>query len=73
LLSLNRFININIKIMSKQKQSVSANTDAKEVVQSFINAINAEDFDKARGYVTHDLVFVGVMVHEMGQRLILMT
>lgn len=47
--------------MSAENQSVSTETGAKEVVLAFINAMNDEDFGKARNYVTHDLVFVGVM------------
>ena len=47
--------------MSGENQTVSAGTEAKEVVLAFIDAINDEDFEKARTYVTHDLQFVGVM------------
>jgi len=47
--------------MSAENQTVSAGTEAKEVVLAFIDAINDEDFEKARTYVTHDLQFVGVM------------
>jgi len=47
--------------MSAENQSVSAGTDAEEIVLSFIKAMNDEDFEKAATYVTHDLLFVGVM------------
>jgi len=47
--------------MSGENQTVSARTEAKEVVLAFIDAINDEDFEKARAYVTPDLQFVGVM------------
>lgn len=36
-------------------------SDAKETVRSFIDALNREDFQKARTYAAGDLQFVGVL------------
>lgn len=38
-----------------------AQTNAKETVLSFIEALNKEDFNAARQYVDEDLVFTGVL------------
>ena len=39
----------------------SSNDQAKTTVLSFIEAMNDEDFDKAREYVSDDLQFIGVL------------
>lgn len=36
-------------------------TDAKETVLAFVNALNDEDFDAARAFLTDDMSFVGVL------------
>jgi SnoaL-like domain len=40
--------------------------DAKEVVMSCVDAINKEDFKKARQYVAEDMSFVGVLGSRQG-------
>jgi hypothetical protein len=40
--------------------------DAKQVVMSCVDAINKEDFKKARQYVSDDISFVGVMGSRQG-------
>ena len=46
--------------MNKIKEK-SSETLVKEVVLSFIDALNADDFKSARMYLNDDLVFKGVM------------
>lgn len=40
---------------------MNSQDDAKQVVMSCVNAINQEDFKKARQYVSDDISFVGAM------------
>lgn len=37
------------------------NTTSKEIVLSFLKALNAEDFIMARNYVSNDFIFEGVL------------
>ena len=52
--------------MSKENRSVAVESDAKEIVLAFINALNDEDFESAKRYISDNLVFVGVMVTRNG-------
>ena len=47
--------------MRTNENTVAAITDAKEVVLSCVDAINAEDFKTARRYVSEDMTFNGVL------------
>ena len=47
--------------MPKENQSITAETYVKEIVLSFINAMNEEDFEKAKTFVSPDMKFIGVM------------
>src|SRR5260221_10756324 len=47
--------------MREKGDSTTSMIDAKEVVLSFINALNNEDFEEARTYVDNDMKFVGVL------------
>ena len=40
---------------------MSANKSSKEIVQTFLHALNKEDFDTAAEYLSDDMVFDGVM------------
>jgi limonene-1,2-epoxide hydrolase len=40
---------------------MTTESKAQQTVQAFLEAMNAEDFDKARSYVTDDLRFEGVL------------
>ncbi|MBN9380980.1 MAG: nuclear transport factor 2 family protein [Chitinophagaceae bacterium] len=42
-------------------QHASSDNNAKTTVLAFIEALNKEDFDKAREYVNEDLSFIGVL------------
>ncbi|PSL48299.1 SnoaL-like protein [Chitinophaga niastensis] len=44
-----------------QNNSQGTANDAKEVVLSFIKALNEEDYNAGRKYVNDDLLFVGVL------------
>jgi ketosteroid isomerase-like protein len=41
--------------------TIPSETDTKQVVLSFLNAVNNEDFKAARRYVTNDMKFNGVL------------
>ncbi|MDQ3847085.1 MAG: nuclear transport factor 2 family protein [Bacteroidota bacterium] len=43
------------------KTAIIKNENTKEVVLSFIHALNTEDFKAARNYVSDDLKFIGVL------------
>jgi SnoaL-like protein len=45
---------------------MNSHDDAKQVVMSCVNAINQEDFKKARQYVSDDISFVGAMGSRQG-------
>ena len=47
--------------MKTTKESPTPDVDAKDIVLTFINALNAEDFDTAKSCVRDDLVFEGVL------------
>jgi len=47
--------------MSKENYSSLAEINTKEVVLSFIEALNNRDFKVARSYVNDDMSFVGVL------------
>lgn len=47
--------------MRTRDNGVATITDAKEVVLSCVDAINAEDFKIARKYVSDDMTFKGVL------------
>ena len=47
--------------MSARNQSVQTDISAKEVVMSFIQALNDNDFESARSHVDDALIFQGVM------------
>jgi limonene-1,2-epoxide hydrolase len=47
--------------MITTKESPNHSVDPKGVVLTFINALNAEDFDAAKNCVRDDLVFEGVL------------
>lgn len=46
---------------SEMEGKMNSQDDAKQVVMSCVNAINQEDFKKARQYVSDDISFVGAM------------
>jgi len=48
----------------KNAKSIASN--AKEVVLTFINALNVEDFETARNCLSEDMVFDGVLGHRNG-------
>ncbi|MEO6849661.1 MAG: nuclear transport factor 2 family protein [Casimicrobiaceae bacterium] len=47
--------------MSTENQSMAVENDAKELVLSFIRALNEEDFEAAGKCLSDDMQFVGVM------------
>lgn len=47
--------------MKTTKESPTPEVDAKDIVLTFINALNAEDFDTAKSCVRDDLIFEGVL------------
>lgn len=47
--------------MTGMEHSTYSKVNPKELVASFLDALNKEDYVLARKYVTHDLKFVGVM------------
>lgn len=47
--------------MSTENQSATVENDAREIVFSFIEALNDEDFAAAKKYLSHDMLFAGVM------------
>ncbi|HTD97756.1 MAG TPA: nuclear transport factor 2 family protein [Mucilaginibacter sp.] len=47
--------------MPTENEPVAVESDAKQIVTAFINALNDEDFETAKRYMSHDLLFVGVM------------
>ncbi len=52
--------------MTTTNNSVSTETNAKEIVTSFVEALNNEDFKTARNYVSDDMVFAGVLASRNG-------
>ncbi|MBA4140531.1 MAG: hypothetical protein H0X70_08510 [Segetibacter sp.] len=47
--------------MATKKHSVTAETNAKEIVTSFVESLNNEDFKTAKTYVSDNMTFVGVL------------
>ena len=47
--------------MLVRNEAVLTEINAKEVVLSFVKALNDDDFETARNYLTDDMVFVGVL------------
>jgi hypothetical protein len=47
--------------MNQQDNSTAVTTDAKEVVISFIKALNGEDFESARTFADENIKFIGVL------------
>ncbi|MVM35397.1 nuclear transport factor 2 family protein [Spirosoma sp. HMF4905] len=47
--------------MTANKETVSVETDAKEIVLAFVQAINDEDFKIARSLASDDMTFKGVL------------
>lgn len=52
--------------MATKKNAASTASNAKEVVLTFINALNKEDFETARDCLSEDMVFDGVLGHRDG-------
>jgi limonene-1,2-epoxide hydrolase len=52
--------------MRTRNQSIQQDINAKEVVLSFIEALNDSDFDGARSHVDDNLIFQGVMGSRQG-------
>ena len=49
-----------MKTAERDQQATVRGTDAGKIVLAFIDALNNEDFSRARNYVTDDMVFEGV-------------
>jgi ketosteroid isomerase-like protein len=47
--------------MLVKNESLLTETDAKDVVISFVKALNDDDFKTARNHLSDDMVFVGVL------------
>ena len=52
--------------MTTKADTKSTQANAKEVVLTFVNALNEDDFETARGCLSDDMVFDGVLGHRDG-------
>ncbi len=52
--------------MTTKTDAKSTPAKAKEVVLTFVNALNEDDFETARGCLSDDMVFDGVLGHRDG-------
>jgi len=52
--------------MTSKTNAKSATSNAKELVLTFIKALNEEDFETARDCLSEDMVFDGVLGHRDG-------
>jgi|SRR5215467_11424639 len=52
--------------MKKVFNIIETGSDAREIVMSFIDALNKEDYELARSYVNDDFSFVGVLGSRFG-------
>ena len=50
-----------MKTAEHDQQATLRGTDAGKIVLAFIDALNNEDFNRARHYVTNNMVFEGVL------------
>src|SRR5438552_1109709 len=56
-----KLLTIKFSNMIKENPSISVANNAKEVVLSFVEALNKDDFKTARQYADDDMSFVGVL------------